>query len=148
MSAAVRLSRHLPPRLQALPVLQALTLAAEEPKLPYEPLRRRTSVSGEIGHLARSFEYAVRAGAFEDAAVVFSGLLREGRERAMAGDALFRLASEDMANGGHKLILAAQGWRLASALGWRSGADLLAPVVARIAIAVREPGPFRTIAAA
>ncbi len=148
LSAATRLSRHLPPRLQALPVLQALTLAAEEAKLPYEPLRSRAAVSGEIGHLTRSFEVAVRAGALEDAAALFAGLLREGRERAMAGDALFRVASEDMASGGHKLILAVQGWRLASALGWRSGAALMAPVVARVATGLKEPGPRRTIAAA
>ncbi len=148
LSAAVRLSRRLPPRLQPLPVLQALTLCAEDPKLPYEPLRRRGAVSGEIGHLTRSFEYAVRAGVPEDAVAVFAGLLREGRERVMAGDALFRVAAEDATLGGHKLILAVQGWRLASALGWRAGDVLMGPVVARAATGNGQPGPYRTLAAA
>ncbi|OGS50161.1 MAG: hypothetical protein A3K65_01670 [Euryarchaeota archaeon RBG_16_68_12] len=148
LSAAARLTRHLPPRLQALPVLQALTLAAADAKLPYDPLRKRTKVAGEISHLTRSFEVAVRAGAFDDAVAIFSGLLREGRERVMAGDVLFRVAAEDMALGGHKMITAVQGWRLASALGWRSGDVLMGPVVARVATGVREPAPYRAILSA
>jgi hypothetical protein len=102
-------------------------------------------VSGEISHLTRSFEYAVRAGAFEDAVSIFSGLLREGRERVMAGDVLFRVAAEDMAIAGHKLIYAVKGWQLAAALGWRSGDILMGPVVARIATGIRDPGPFETL---
>src|SRR3990172_7086595 len=148
LSAAVRPARHLPPNLAPLPVLQALTLAAADGKLPASEHRRRTAVAGEISHLTRSFEYAVRTGAFGDAVSIFSGLLREGRERVMAGDVLFRVAAEDMAMAGHKLIYAVKGWQLASALGWRAGDVVMGPAVARVATGVQDPAAFRTLMAA
>ncbi len=147
LSAAVRLTRHLPLRLQTLPILQALTLAAEDRKLPAGEHRGRVKISGEISHLTRSFEYAVRTGAFDDAVSIFSGLLTEGKERVMAGDVLFRVAAEDMVVAGHKLIYAVKGWQLASALGWRAGDVLMGPVVARIARGIQDPAAFRTIMA-
>jgi len=148
LSAAVRLARHLPPNLAPLPVLQALTLAAADGKLPASEHRRRTAVAGEISHLTRSFEYAVRTGAFGDAVSIFSGLLREGRERVMAGDVLFRVAAEDMVMAGHKLIYAVKGWQLASALGWRAGDVVMGPAVARVATRIQDPTAFRTLMAA
>src|SRR2546425_603672 len=89
LSAAVRIARNLSPRVKALPVLRAVALAAADPKVPSSERRRRLKVSGEISHLTRSFEYAVRTGAFEDAVSIFSGLLFEGKERVMAGGILF-----------------------------------------------------------
>src|SRR5438309_860652 len=86
--------------------------------------------SGEISHLTRSCEYAVRTGAFADAVSIFSGLLTEGKERVMAGDILFRVAAEDMVDGGEKLVYAVKAWQLASALGWRGGDVVMGAAVA------------------
>ncbi len=147
LSAAIRLARHLAPRLQALPVLLALVLAAADPKLPHSERRKRAKVSGEIGHLTRSFEYAVRAGAFADAVSIFSGLLTEGKERVMAGDILFRVASEDGVHGGQKLVCAVKAWQLASALGWRAGDVVMGPVIARVATGIQDAAAYKTLMA-
>jgi len=104
-------------------------------------------VTGEISHLTRSFEYAVRAGAFADAISIFSGLLTEGKERVMAGDILFRVAAEDMVDGGQKLVYAVKAWQLASALGWRSGDLVMAPAVARVATGIQDPAAYKTLMA-
>src|SRR5207245_11621852 len=120
LSSSVRLSRHLAPALQALPALRGLALAARDSKLAPSDRPKRVKVSGEISHLTRSFEYAVRTGAFADAVSIFSGLLTEGKERVMAGDILFRVAAEDMVNGGQKLVYSVKAWQRASALGWRA----------------------------
>ena len=145
LSAAVRLSRTLGTRLKALPVLRALTLAAGDAKVRPSERRRPRRVSGEISHLTRSFEYAVRTGAFEDAVSIFSGLLVEGKERVMAGDILFRVAAEDGVGGGHKLVYAVKAWQLASALGWRGGDVVMGPVVARVATGIQDDSAYRTI---
>ena len=145
LSSSVRLARHLAPRLQALPVLRALPLAAADGKLPPSERRRRVKVSGEISHLTRSFEYAVRTGAFADAVSIFSGLLTEGKERVMAGDILFRVAAEDMVDGGEKLVYAVKAWQLASALGWRGGDVVMGAGVARVATGIQDPSAYKTL---
>ena len=144
LAAAVRLVRHLTPRLQPLPILRAVALAALDPKLPPAERRKRLKVSGEISHLTRSFEYAVRTGAFSDAISIFSGLLAEGKERVMAGDVLFRVAAEDMVNGGQKLVYAVKAWQLAAALGWRAGDVVMGPVIARIATGIQDSAAYKT----
>src|SRR2546426_456362 len=145
LSSSVRLARHLAPRLQALPVLRALPLAAADGKLPPSERRRRVKVSGEISHLTRSFEYAVRTGAFADAVSIFSGLLTEGKERVMAGDILFRVAAEDMVDGGEKLVYAGEAGQLASALGWGGGGGGVGGRGARGAAGGPEPPPDKTV---
>jgi hypothetical protein len=145
LSAAVRLGRHLGPRLRALPVVRALSLAAAEEKLPPTERRSRAKVTGEISHLTHSFEYAVRAGAFPDAVSIFSGLLTEGKERVMAGDILFRVAAEDGVGGGHKLVYGVKAWQLASALGWRAGDRLMGPAIARIATGIQDDTAYKTL---
>ena len=147
LSSGLRLSRHLAPRLQALPVLRGLSLAATDPKLPPSERRRRVKVAGEISHLTRSFEYAVRTGAFSDAVSIFSGLLTEGKERVMAGDTLFRVAAEDMVNGGQKLVYAVKAWQLASTLGWRAGDAIMGPAVTRVATGIQDPSAYKTLMA-
>jgi len=147
LSSGVRLARHLAPRLQALPVLRALPLAAADAKLPPSERRRRVKVFGEISHLTRSFEYAVRTGAFADAVSIFSGLLTEGKERVMAGDTLFRVAAEDMVDGGEKLVYAVKAWQLASALGWRGGDVVMGAAVARVATGIQDPSAYKTLMA-
>ncbi len=147
LTSGLRLSRHLAPRLQALPVLRGLCLAATDPRLPPSDRRRRVKVTGEISHLTHSFEYAVRAGAFSDAVSIFSGLLTEGKERVMAGDILFRVAAEDMVDGGQKLVYAVKAWQLASALGWRGGDVVMGPAVARVATGIQDPSGYKTLMA-
>ena len=147
LSSGLRLARHLPPRLQALPVLRGLVLAAADPKLPHADRRRRVKVSGEISHLTRSFEYAVRTGALNDAVSIFSGLLVEGKERVMAGDILFRVAAEDIVNGGQKLVYAVKAWQLASSLGWRGGDLVMGPAVARVATGIQDPSSYKALMA-
>ncbi|TLZ64354.1 MAG: hypothetical protein E6K13_02770 [Methanobacteriota archaeon] len=145
LSSAVRLMRHLSPRIQPLPVLRAIALAAADKKLPAAERPRRVKVSGEISHLTRSFEYAIRAGEVADATSIFSGLLTEGKERVMAGDILFRVVGEDMVEGGHKLVYAVKAWRLASALGWRRGDLLMGPVIARVATGIQDDAAYKTL---
>ena len=147
LTSSIRLSRHLAPGLQPLPVVRGLTLAAMDPKLPHSERRKRLKVSGEISHLTRSFEYAVRTGAFADAVSIFSGLLTEGKERVMAGDILFRVAAEDMVNGGQKLVYSVKAWQLASALRWRAGDVVMGPVIARVATGIQDPAPYKVLMA-
>src|SRR2546427_2866146 len=122
LTSGVRLSRRLPPTLQPLPILRGLALAAMDAKLPLSDRRKRIKVSGEISHLTRSFEYAVRTGAFADAVSIFSGLLMEGKERVMAGDILFRVAAEDTVNGGRKRVCSAEAGQAPLGAGARAGA--------------------------
>lgn len=112
----------------ALPIIQACGLAASEWRK--ESLgRAKHAVSGDELHLARSFLEAARASDVLEADAIFSGLLREGEERRLAGDALFEACVQDSAGGGHKRTFAVGSWRLARALGWVRGPLLLAPAV-------------------
>jgi len=147
LSAAVRLARHLPTKVQPLPVVEAVVVAARDRKLGGDMRRKSLKISGEISHLSHSFEYAVRAGAFDDAVSIYAGLLHEGKERAMAGDALFRVAAEDMVVGGHKLVFAVAAWRLAGALGWKAAGLVMAPAVAFVASGIRDPAAFKAFMA-
>ena len=148
-TAALAAARHFAPRLppphallalaasldlaaktgtRHMPVLQACALAASE--WDAEPLEGpRHSVSGDELHLGRSFLLAVQARDVLEADAVFSGLLREGEERRLVGDALFDACAQDAAGQGHKLTFAVGSWRLARALGWTRGPALLRPAV-------------------
>jgi len=146
-SAAVRLARHLPPIAQPVPIIEAVAAMAAERKLAKGEQRRPLKIAGEISHLSRSFEYAVRAGASQDGVSVYAGLLQEGKERVMAGDALFRVAAEDMVAGGHKLLFSVAAWQLARALGWRAGNVIMAPAVRFVAGGIRERASYETFLA-
>jgi hypothetical protein len=116
----------------SLPIVQACALAASEWRA--ETLPRAThAVSGDELHLGRSFLEAVRASQAIEADAIFSGLLREGDERRLAGDALFEASAQDSAGEGHKRTFAVGSWRLARALGWIRGPELLAPAVHLVA---------------
>jgi hypothetical protein len=118
LSSAVSLSAVLPPRLQPLPVLQAITFLAAEKKAAH-PAKPPAIVSGEVTHLGRSFLFAVRAGDRGEAESIFLGMLTEGKERKMVGDMLFRAAIEDMGEGGRKVAVAVRSWQLAGPDGLR-----------------------------
>src|SRR6266511_3697560 len=94
LSSALDLNAVAPdPRL---PILQACALIASEWRdepLPATP----QSIMGDELHLARSFAVAVRGADVQEADAIFSGLLREGDERRLAGDALFELCTQDLA---------------------------------------------------
>ncbi len=131
MGAATRLSAQISTRLAPLPALQAIALLAKDPKRT-GPRDRMTVVTGEITHLARSFEVAVRSGNPSDALAVFSGFLADGDEKKMAGDGLFRVAGEDDSDGGHKLLFATKAWQLAGFVGWKQAGPALRPAVAYV----------------
>jgi len=132
MAAAVRVATHVQPRFAPLPALQAMSLLARDAKRsgPRPPSR---VITGEITHLARSFEEAVRARNAGDAAAVFSGFLADGEEKKMAGDALFRVAAEDASEGGHKLLVPVKAWQLAAYVGWKHARPVIVPAVAYVA---------------
>ncbi len=132
MAAAVRVAAHVQPRFAPLPVLQAIALMARDPKRS-GPAPRSTVISGEITHLAVSFEVAVRARNAADAIAVFGGFLVDGEEKKMAGDALFRVAAEDASDGGHRLLMAVKAWQLAGTVGWKHARPVLMPAVAYVA---------------
>ena len=126
LSAALDLARHAPD--SALVVAQACALAASEWRA--EPLEGAGhAINGDELHLAQSFRVAVRGGEVRDADAIFSGLLREGDERRLAGDALFELCAQDLAGEAHKLPFAVATWRLARSLGWLRGPVLMRPAV-------------------
>ena len=112
----------------AAPIIQACALAASEWRDDVLATSERAIVGDEI-HLARSFLVAVRAGDAVEADAIFSGLLREGDERRLAGDALFEACAQDLAGEGRKLVFAVGSWRLARALGWLRGPALMRPAV-------------------
>lgn len=126
LSVAPGLARWCDP--PSLPIAQACALAASEWRRDLLPAAAR-AVAGDETHLARTFVGAVRAGDADEADAVFSGLLREGEERRLAGDALFEACAQDVGGEGHKLTFAIGSWRLAGALGWTRGATLLRPAV-------------------
>jgi len=129
LSAAVRLESLLQPEQRGLALAQALWhLALEKKRSSGWPLPRHR-IEGEETHLALSFRRAVREGNAEEADVLFAGLLREGRERRLAGEALFAAAAEDQALSHHKLIMAVELWRLAGFLGWSGSREILRPAV-------------------
>ena len=145
-ASALGLGPVLSPRLQPLPVLQAISFAASEKKAG-QPLQAPSIVSGEVTHLGRSFVLAVRAGDVAEAESIFLGLLTEGRERKMAGDMLFRAAIEDMGEGGRKLMVAVKSWQLARSLGFRDVRTLLRPAVRYLVAGPRDRTPFEAILA-
>src|SRR6266705_6711807 len=61
LGAATNLTSVMPPRFQALPVLQAIAYAASEKKAA-TPAKPPLVVSGEVTHLGRLFRFAVREG--------------------------------------------------------------------------------------
>jgi len=126
LGAALEIAPQLDP--PALPLIQACGLAASEWRRG-ALARAKYAVSGDELHLARSFLEAVRTSQAEEADAIFSGLLREGDERRLAGDALFEACVQDSAGGGHKRMFAVGSWRLARALGWIRGPVILAPAV-------------------
>jgi len=132
MAAAVRVTSHLQSKFAPLPVLQGMALLARDPKRA-GPRPRSSVITGEITHLARSFEEAVRERNVADAAAVFSGFLADGKEKKMAGDALFRVAAEDASEGGHKLLFAVKAWQLAGYVGWKQARPVMVPAVAYVA---------------
>ena len=120
----------------ARPVVQACALAASEWR--DEPLEAPAhAITGDEIHLGRSFLAAVRAADAPEADALFTGLLREGDERRLAGDVLFEACAQDLAGDGQKLPFAVGSWRLARTLDWGRGADLLRPAV-RVAASVPQ----------
>src|SRR3989442_2613634 len=144
LAAATTLFAVMQPRLQPLPVLQALAFIAGEKKSP-TPARPPVVVSGEVTHLGRSFLFAVRAGDVAEAESIFLGMVDEGWERKMAGDVLFRAALEDMGEGGRKLFLAVKSWQLARSLGFKESRTILRPAVEYLVNGPRDHTAFETI---
>ena len=128
LSAAAELRAALAPRDAILAVLQAVVLAASEKKVAV-PQPPGPVVSGEISHLGRSAVLAARAGAAADAESLFLGIVKEGSERRMAGDVLFRAALEDTGDAGHKLMMSVKAWQLARARAFRDARVVLRPAV-------------------
>ncbi len=126
LGAALEIASRVDP--QDLPILQACGLAASEWRRELLP-RAGHSVSGDELHLARSFLEATRVPDLLEADAIFSGLLREGDERRLAGDALLEACAQDSAGGRHKITFAVGSWRLARTLGWARGPVLLAPAI-------------------
>src|SRR3990170_65011 len=127
----------LPPKARPFPVLQAVALAASEPKSA-RPAKPPLVVSGEITHLGRSFVFAARDGDLPEAESVFLGILDEGWERRMAGELLFRAAIEDMGDAGGKLVTSVGLWRLARALGFKDARVVLRPAVEYLVTGPRD----------
>ncbi len=128
LASAAGLQGVLDSRALDIAILQAVSLTASAPKVP-EPAKPPIVVSGEVSHLVRSALFAARRGDLAEAESLFLGIVEEGWERRMAGDALFRGAVEDLGDSGHKLIVAVQLWTLAQALGFRDARLLLRPAV-------------------
>ncbi|TLZ52382.1 MAG: hypothetical protein E6K18_02970 [Methanobacteriota archaeon] len=125
----------------ALPIVQACALAASEWRDVAGSATAR-SITGDELHLAQSFHTSVRGREAAEADSIFAGLLREGDERRLAGDALFEVCAQDLAGEGHKLTFAVGSWRLGRALGWLRGAPLLRPAVRLAAEATQELGAY------
>ena len=141
LAAIAALQPAMEPSDVPLAVLQGLVLIASERKLP-SPQRPPAVVSGEVTHLGRSALLAARAGSSDEAEAVFLGIVEEGWERRMAGDMLFRAALEDLGDGGHKLLMSVQLWRLARALGFRDARTLLRPAVQYLMNGERNRKPY------
>jgi hypothetical protein len=146
LAAATNLTAVMPPRFQALPVLQSIAYAASEKKAS-APAKPPLIVSGEVTHLGRSFLFAVRAGDVAEAESIFLGMVDEGWERKMAGDMLFRATLEDMGEGGRKLFLAVKSWQLARSLGFKESRTILRPAVEYLVKGPRDRTAFETILA-
>ena len=142
LSAALDLAPASEP--PELPIVQACALAASEWR-PGTLSATAQTVSGDELHLGLSFRSAVRAMDSHEADGIFSGLLREGEERRLAGDVLFEVCEADVAGQGHKLTLAVGAWRLARALGWSRGPVLLRPVVHLAAGATQDLAEFAAV---
>jgi hypothetical protein len=147
LASALGLGPRFEPRLQPLPILQAVYFAASERKADRPP-KSPAVVSGEVTHLGRSFVFAVRAGDRAEAESIFLGMVTEGRERKMAGDMLFRAAIEDMGEGGRKLMVSVKSWQLARSLGFRDVRALLRPAVQYLVRGPRDRAPFEAILSA
>src|SRR5438445_8251490 len=141
LSSAANLSPVMLPRVQPLPILQAVSFAAAGERAD-APARPAAVVSGEITHLGRSFLFAVRDGNRPEAESIFLGMLAEGKERKMAGDMLFRAAIEDMGEAGRKLVVAVKSWQLAHSLGFKEARLLLRPPVQCMVCGPRDRPPF------
>lgn len=139
LGAALDLARWSEP--PELPVVQACALAASEWR-DEPPAVAKHAVAGDELHLARSFLAAVRERDATEADAIFTGLLREGEERRLAGDALFEASAQDMAREGHKLPFSVGSWRLARAFGWVEGAALMRPAVHLVASAPQDVSGF------
>lgn len=144
LTCASNLTAVLEPRSRPLPILQAIVLAAAEEKAA-KAAGAPTVVRGEVSHLGRSFLFAARAGDRVEAEAIFLGILDERKERRLAGDMLFRAASEDMGDGGNKLIVAVKLWQLARTLGFQEGRRILRPAVQYLVSGARDAGPYRTL---
>ena len=142
LSAALDLSGRIDP--PELPLVQACAVAAAEWHRERLPTPAH-AVAGDELHLGRSFQEAVRGPDPMEVDAIFSGLLREGEERRLAGDTLFEACAQDTAGEGHKLTFAVGSWRLARSLGWLRGPVLLRPAVRLAASAPQELGEFSTI---
>ncbi len=137
LASAAHLSRPIP-------VLQAVTYAASEPRSAV-PSRPPAVVAGEITHLGRSFLFGVRAGDLAEAEPIFLGMVHERSERKMAGDMLFRAALEDMGDGGRKLFIAVRSWQLAKTLGFKDARTVLRPAVQYLVQGVSDRTAYETI---
>ena len=146
LAAVAALQPLMDPGDVPLALLQASVLVASERKLP-APQPSAPVLSGEVTHLGRSALLAARAGSAEDAEAVFLGIVEEGWERRMVGDILFRAALEDLGDGGHKLLISVQLWRLARALGFRDARILLRPAVQYLMNGERNRKPYGAVLA-
>jgi len=141
LCAAAALRTSMDPHDVPLAILQALMLVASEKKLA-GPQRPPSVVSGEVTHLGRSAHLAARAGSADEVESLFLGIVEEGWERRMAGDVLFRAAQEDMGDGGHKLLMSVQLWRLARFLAFRDARTILRPAVQYLMRGERNRKPY------
>jgi hypothetical protein len=141
LAAVAGLLPSLDPSDVPLAVLQGLVLASSEKKLP-APQPSPAVIAGEVSHLGRSALLAMRAGNAAESESVFLGIVEEGWERRMAGEVLFRAASEDLGDSGHKLLMSVQLWRLARALGFRDARTILRPAVQYLLHGERNHKPY------
>ena len=145
-AAVANLLDALPAPTRRIAALRAVALLAGDKK-SLAPVRAPLALSGEVSHLGRSFLFAARDGDLPQAESVLLGIVDERRERRMAGDILFRAAVEDMADGGHKLLVAVKSWQLARALGFRDARVLLRPAVQYLVAGPRDSSAYKAILA-
>jgi nitrite reductase/ring-hydroxylating ferredoxin subunit len=141
LTDCLRMSRFFEESLRALPVIQGLSVAAEDQVR--RPARARpdpvdpAAAYGSVGEALRAYPVLVDAERADEAEGLFRGLIAAGVAPPVLRHTLLTAVTDHFLAYGHSMIFVQKAFELLDQIGWQEADAVLSPLVPEMVLGTR-----------
>ena len=141
LTDCLRMSRFFEESLRALPVIQGLSVAAEDqvrrPARPRPDPVDPVAAYGSAGEALRAYPVLVDAEQADDAEALFRGLIAAGVAPPVLRHTLLTAVTDHFLAYGHSMIFVQKAFELLDQIGWQEADAVLSPLVPEMVLGTR-----------